>query len=572
MPTNPFLGLFLHSIGAFSSSSCYTPQKQTKLWAWEVYWITTASFAWLILPIAGAFLTIPNYLDVLAACETKVMLRSLGLGVIYGVGGLTFGLGIRYIGFSLNYAIAIGISAGLGTLFPLIWHPNKGFIWEIVEKFSSLPGQIVLAGIVISLGGIAVCGWAGMLRERAGGDSPTHYSFRVGVPLAIVAGVLSSVYKFALDAGDPLAYAATAAGANDLLKMNAIYPFSNGGAFITNFAFCVFLIARNRTGGQFLRLPKKGTGTLGFYYLMGLLSGAFWYFQFFFYGMGHHHMGDTFGFTSWALHMAMLILFSNVYGWLFREWEGVSTRPRRVLHVGMAVIVVATLIITCGNYLEAKRAQKALMEWAAASESRSVPAGFKSVDGNELGQLWAINTTGNVVLVDGDKVEEFPVQAIDIGCGLDGTVAIVSPDGLVRRKADDQWVIVPGLKNVRRVAVGPEGHIGVIHDSTSIALFDGTWHQIPGGGEDIGCGPDGMIAVSGYGRLWIYRDGQLKDVGGSDIERVSVTPKTGHCLVVNEAHEVFAYKDAWMPLSYKATDVGSGKSNDDEIIAVIQLQ
>jgi L-rhamnose-H+ transport protein len=133
--------------------------------------------------------------------------------------------------------------------------------------------------------------------------------------------------------------------------MNAIYPFSNGGAFITNFICCVFLIRRNRTGGQFLRLPEKGIGTLGFYYLMGLASGAFWYFQFFFYGMGHHHMGENYGFTSWALHMAMLILFSNVYGWLFREWEGVGKRPRRALHVGMAVIVVATLIITYGNYL-----------------------------------------------------------------------------------------------------------------------------------------------------------------------------------------------------------------------------
>jgi L-rhamnose-H+ transport protein len=351
MQPNPFLGVLLHGIGAFSSSSCYTPQKQTKLWAWEIYWITTASFAWLILPIVGAFLTIPNYLEVLASCEPDVMLRSLGLGVIYGVGGLTFGLGIRYIGFSLNYAIAIGISAGLGTLAPLIWHPNKGFVWEIFEKFSTLPGQIVLAGILISLGGIAVCGWAGVLREKAGGDSPSQYSFKVGVPLAIIAGTLSAVFNFALLAGEPLADAAAAAGASDLLKMNAIYPFSNGGAFITNFIWCVFLITRNRTGGQFLRLPEKGKSTLAFYYLMGAFSGAFWYFQFFFYGMGHHHMGTTYGFTSWALHMGMLILFSNVYGWLFKEWEGVGTRPRRVLHLGMAVIVVATLIITYGNYL-----------------------------------------------------------------------------------------------------------------------------------------------------------------------------------------------------------------------------
>ena len=351
MPNNPFLGVALHSIGALSSASCYTPQKQTKQWSWEVYWIMTAASAWFILPILGAFITIPNYLDVLANCPTDVMVRTFLLGLLYGVGGLTFGLGIRYIGFSLNYAIAIGISAGLGTLMPLIWHPNDGFVWTIFEKFSDGPGMVVLAGIIISLFGIALCGWAGALRERSGGDSPSRYAFKVGVPLANVAGVLSAVFNFALLAGGPLKEAAVANGASELLKMNAIFPFSHGGAFVTNAVWCVFLIVRNRTGGQLLRLPEKGTGTLTFYYLMALLSGAFWYFQFFFYGMGESQLGRRNEFTSWALHMSMLILFSNLYGWLFREWEGADKLPRRVLHIGMAGIVVATLIIAYGNYL-----------------------------------------------------------------------------------------------------------------------------------------------------------------------------------------------------------------------------
>ena len=260
MPSNPFLGVALHSIGAFSSSSCYTPQKQTKQWSWEIYWITTAAFAWLILPILGAFITIPDYAAVVAACPTDVIVRSLLLGIVYGVGGLTFGLGIRYIGFSLNYAIAIGISAGLGTLLPLIWHPNDGFVWTIAEKFTDTPGRLVLAGILISLVGIALCGLAGALRETASGGSPSKYSFQVGVPLAITAGVLSAVFNFSLLAGEPLERAALAKGASDLLKMNAIYPFSNGGAFITNFLWCSFLIVRNRSGGQLLRLPKTTAG------------------------------------------------------------------------------------------------------------------------------------------------------------------------------------------------------------------------------------------------------------------------------------------------------------------------
>ena len=290
--TNPFLGVGLHSIGAFSASSCYTPQKQTKLWSWEVYWISQATFGWVVLPILVAFLTIPDYWAVLQGCPKDVMARSFGLGVLYGFGGITFGLGIRYIGFSLNYAIAIGISAGLGTLFPLIWDPNNGFTWKIAKKFNDLPGQVVLAGILLSLVGILFCGLAGALRERSGGDSPARYSFRKGVPLATMAGILSAVFNYALIAGEPLEKAAVEAGASDLLKMNAIYPFSHGGAWVTSFVFCLYLIWRNRSGSQFLRLPGKSTGTLSFYYLMALCSGAMWYFQFFFYGMGHTHMGN----------------------------------------------------------------------------------------------------------------------------------------------------------------------------------------------------------------------------------------------------------------------------------------
>ena len=351
MQPNPIVGVVLHGVGALSSASCYTPQKKTTLWSWEVYWITQASFAWCILPILFAFITIPNYMDVLAAAPKAAMLRSFLLGVLYGVGGLSFGLGIKHIGFSLNYAIAIGISAFLGTLLPLIWTPNEGFVWLLKETFSSTPGLIVLAGILIALVGILFCGWAGALREKSG-DSSTRFSFKFGVPLATVAGILSAVFNFALLAGDPLKQAALAQGASELLKMNAIYPFSNGGAWVTNVIWCIILIVRNRSGSQFVRLPGEPRTKLAFYYLMALLSGAFWYFQFFFYGMGHFNMGEeTYGFTSWALHMSLLILFSNIYGTVFKEWEGADQRPIRILRTGMTLIVVATLIITYGNYL-----------------------------------------------------------------------------------------------------------------------------------------------------------------------------------------------------------------------------
>jgi L-rhamnose-H+ transport protein len=352
MQTNPLLGIVFHGIGAASSSSCYTPQKQTKLWAWEAYWFATALFAWLILPMIGAFLTIPHYLDILRSLPAGVMLKSFGLGVIYGIGGMTFGLGIRYIGFSLNYAIAIGLSAALGTLFPLVWNPNDGFVWQIVEKFSNGPGLIILAGILISFVGIFVCGWAGALREGGKqGDESRKYNLRAGLPLAMMAGVLSAIFNYALLAGAPIEKAAVANGASVLLKMNAIYPFSHGGAFATNCLGCLIFFRRNGTGSQLFKLPGgAGGGKLAFYWLMAALSGTFWYFQFFFYGMGHFHMGERFGFTSWALHMAMLILFSNMYGFLFKEWAGADKHPKRVLHLGMLFIVIACALIGYGNY------------------------------------------------------------------------------------------------------------------------------------------------------------------------------------------------------------------------------
>ena len=345
------LGVGLHAVGALSAASCYTPQKKTTLWSWEIYWISQATCAWLILPIIGAMLTIPDYFGLLAECPPGVMPKSFGLGFVYGTGGLAFGLAIRYIGFSLTYSIAIGISATLGTIMPLFWTPNEGWVYKFDTLFNSLPGAMVFAGILLAVVGIFVCGCAGAMRERADTQSQTAFSFRRGVPLVVAAGVLSAVFNFALLAGEPLAKAATERGATELLSWNAIYPFSHGGAWLINVFWCVFLIRRNRTAAQFVRLPETTRGGLPFYYLMALLSGAFWYFQFFFYGMGHQNLGERFGFTSWAIHMALLILFSNIYGKLFREWEGTNRLPKRIVNVGMIVIVIATLIITWGNQL-----------------------------------------------------------------------------------------------------------------------------------------------------------------------------------------------------------------------------
>ncbi len=351
---NSFLGIGLHSVGALFAASCYTPQKKTKLWAWEIYWISQATFAWFLLPLAGAvlaLLTMPDYFQFLSTCPKDVMLKSFLWGVVYGTGGLAFGLAIRYVGFSLTYSLAIGISATLGTILPLFWAPNDGFVYKLDTLFNNRIGLIVLGGIVLAVSGIFICGYAGFLRERSGNSSAQSFSFKRGVPMVIVAGVLSAMFQYALQAGEPLAQAAAVNGAPELLASNVVYPFSHGGAWVTNLIWCIWLIRRNRTVTQFVRLPGDAYGGLPLYYLMAFFSGLFWYLQFFFYGMAHLFLGDTFKFTSWVIHMSLLILFSNIYGKLFREWEGASALPRRIVHGGMLVIVIAAIIIGYGNYL-----------------------------------------------------------------------------------------------------------------------------------------------------------------------------------------------------------------------------
>ena len=119
---NPLLGVGLHAVGAGLSANCYTPQKYVKRWSWETYWLAQASWCWLLWPIIGALLTIPQLWQVLAEAPKDRMLMSFLMGVAYGVGGMAFNVSIRYIGFSLTYSVAVGLSSILGTLVPPLVH------------------------------------------------------------------------------------------------------------------------------------------------------------------------------------------------------------------------------------------------------------------------------------------------------------------------------------------------------------------------------------------------------------------------------------------------------------------
>jgi len=312
---NPFLGIFFHAIGASFAATCYTPQKRVRGWSWQTYWITQASFCWFLLPIIGAALTIPELMTVLREAPKDAMWKSFLLGAAYGIGGTAFGISIRYIGFSLTYAIAVGISAGLGTIIPPL---VRGTLGAMLHK----PGAgFVIAGIVIGTVGIGLTGWAGRLKEldfAAQKQDKGEFSLMKGLLLSLLAGVLSAVYGFSLDAGQPIADVAMKHGAGQW-SGNVIFIFANTGAFITTSIYCLYLHFKHKTLGEFVELPA-GTEkpSLPVNFLMAVITGCFWYGQFFFYTLGHVRMGPL-QFSSWGIHMIMLVLFSCLVGIVLRE-------------------------------------------------------------------------------------------------------------------------------------------------------------------------------------------------------------------------------------------------------------
>jgi L-rhamnose-H+ transport protein len=347
---NPILGTALHAVGAVAAALCYTPQKKVTGWSWQSYWIVQALFCWLLLPILVAFVTVPNLAEVLQQAPKDAMRHSFLLGAAYGIGGTAFGISIRYIGFSLTYAIAIGLSTVLGTLIPSL---VKG---ELGDKLSKTGASWVIAGIVVGLIGIALTGAAGRMKEKdlEAQTGPGEFNLVKGLLLSLLAGVLSAVYAFSLEAGKPVADTALALAGADARAQgfagNVVYIFSNTGAFLTTSLYCIWLHRKQGTFGEILKPATKKSGALQVNWLMALLTGCLWYGQFFFYNLGHIRMGG-FQFTSWAIHMIMLILFSIVVGWMLHEWRASQGRTKWVLAFAFLVLVGAVLCLSYGNYL-----------------------------------------------------------------------------------------------------------------------------------------------------------------------------------------------------------------------------
>jgi hypothetical protein len=353
---NPALGVLLHATGGLAAASFYIPYKRVKGWSWEIYWILGGVFSWIVAPWAVSLAILPQTLDILRNTTATSLFWTFFFGVLWGVGGLTFGLTMRYLGIALGYAIALGLCAAFGTLIPPLF---AGQLGDIVSRGS---GQVVVLGVLVCLAGIAVSGRAGLRKESEVSEAEkkatvAEFSLARGMAVAIACGVMSACMAFAFAAGKPIAEAALRAGAPSLWQNLPVLIVVMAGGFLTNFGWCVFLSLRKGTWGEFWG-SSGDRAPLFTNYLLCAVAGVIWYLQFFFYSMGTTRMG-RYDFSSWTLHMASIIVFSTLWGISLREWSGTSAGTKRLVAVGLALLVASTVVVGYGNALAAAGATPA---------------------------------------------------------------------------------------------------------------------------------------------------------------------------------------------------------------------
>ena len=340
------LGILLHAIGGFAAGTFYLPIRKIKGWSWESGWLVNGIFSWLIAPLIVASLVVPDLRGLLASVPRETLFWTYFFGVLWGVGGLTFGLSCRYLGLSLGYAVALGFCAFFGTIVPPIYDGTFG------KLFGTSSGLVLLSGLGVCLVGIAVCGVAGMAKDRDLASAGSHgvegeYSFVKGVLVALFAGVMSACMSFAFRAGAPIAALATQHGVADLWKNTPVLVVILAGGFTTNALWCVTLNIKNRSAGDYLGRTAAPTRLN---YLLAAVAGVTWYFQFMFYGMGTTKMG-AYDFSSWTLHMAFIIVFSNLWAIRLGEWRETQPRSLRLILAGITIVFLSTLVVGLSNYL-----------------------------------------------------------------------------------------------------------------------------------------------------------------------------------------------------------------------------
>lgn len=327
------IGLLIIAAGAFCQSSCYVPINRIKDWSWESYWLVQGVFAWLVLPLLGALLAVPagHSLLELFAMDCHAAWTTLFCGVLWGVGGLTFGLSMRYLGVALGQSIALGTCAGLGTILAPVF---TGHAADITTS--------VVVGVVVTLAGIAIIGVAGSMKAKSLSDEEKKaavkdFNFPKGIAVALLAGFMSACFNIGLYQGQDLHFE----GVNPMFATLPATLLVTTGGFVTNAAYCLWQNRRNHTWADYGKRTVWGNNLV-----FCLLAGALWYSQFFGLSLGKGFLTGSPALTTFAfcILMALNVVFSNVWGIILKEWKGCSRTTIAVLVLGIIVLIVSSFV------------------------------------------------------------------------------------------------------------------------------------------------------------------------------------------------------------------------------------
>ncbi|MGB9747656.1 MAG: L-rhamnose/proton symporter RhaT [Bacteroidales bacterium] len=342
METNPTFGLLLIAIGALASGSFYLPLKYVRNWKWETGWIIQGLFAWVLVPWIVTLITVPHLGQIISESPSKSIFLPILFGAGWGIGGLTWGLSNRYLGIGLGTALPLGFTAALSTLITPVFQ-GKFSAFVSSDKFG-----LVLAGILIALAGIAIAGYAGHRKEielnKQAGEKGGEKNFRKGITVALIAGIMSACFAFGEASGKAMVDLAESYNPGSLWNYNPVYAILLIGGFLFNFVYCMVLSVQNRSFSDYTRSDAP----LKWNYLFAALAGTIWFTQFIFKGMGTTRLGE-FATVSWGVFFSLVVVFSNLVGLLTGEWKGVSRKTLGILFAGLAVLIIAAILIGMGS-------------------------------------------------------------------------------------------------------------------------------------------------------------------------------------------------------------------------------
>lgn len=328
------IGLLIIAVGAFCQSSSYVPINKIKDWSWESYWLVQGIFAWLVFPFLGACLAVPegHSLMELFAADPKASLLTMFFGVLWGIGGLTFGLSMRYLGVALGQSIALGTCAGLGTILTPVFTGNVSDL--------TLP---VIVGVVVTLAGIGVIGLAGHMKSQSLSDKEKKeavkdFNFTKGIIVALLAGFMSACFSIGLGFGEGLNFGEQTDPMFRTLPATLLVTI---GGFITNAAYCFFQNQKNSTWADYKKSSLYANNVL-----FCALAGLLWYSQFFGLSLGKGFLTEsaTLLTFSWCILMALNVTFSNVWGIILKEWKGCSSKTITVLLAGILILIISSFL------------------------------------------------------------------------------------------------------------------------------------------------------------------------------------------------------------------------------------